>query len=220
VTRLSPLPDVLAALAAGRAVVVLDDTEGTAEGHLVFAASLVSPGLVAFAVRHGSGFVRVALTHEACRRLRLPPMTHDNENLRGAAYTVTVDAAARIGTGISARDRATTIRVLADPASEPGDLTRPGHVLPLQAAAGGVLERAGRTEAAVDLMVLAGLAPAGVTTEIISDEDPAGLASGELLARFCLEHGLVVTSVAAVAQYRSSSASTRGRQPDPGGSRG
>ena len=149
----------VADLKAGKAVVVVDDEDRENEGDLIFAAEMATPELVSFMVRYTSGYICVALTEGECDRLDLPPMHHTNADRFRTAFTVTVDAKAGITTGISAADRAHTIRLLADPAAGPGDLVRPGHVLPLRAREGGVLRRPGHTEAAVDLARLAGLSP-------------------------------------------------------------
>ena len=140
-------------------MVVVDDEDRENEGDLIFAAELATPELVSFMVRYTSGYICVALTEAECDRLDLPPMHHTNCDSFRTAFTVTVDARQGVTTGISAPDRAHTIRLLADPAAAAGDLVRPGHVLPLRAREGGVLRRPGHTEAAVDLARLAGLTP-------------------------------------------------------------
>jgi len=136
----------IADIAAGRAVVVVDDADRENEGDLIFAAEKATPELVAFMVRYTSGYICAPLSIADCDRLELPPMYHTNQDRRGTAYTVTVDAREGGSTGISAADRARTIRLLADPAAAAGDFTRPGHVVPLRAMEGGVLRRAGHTE--------------------------------------------------------------------------
>ena len=157
--RLDPVADAVAAIAAGLAVVVVDDEDRENEGDLIFAASRATPELVGFMVRHTSGFICVAMQGADLDRLGLPPMTRINEDRKGTAYAVTVDARDVESTGISAADRSRTIKVLADSATEPWELTRPGHVMPLRAAEGGVLRRPGHTEASVDLARLAGVTP-------------------------------------------------------------
>jgi 3,4-dihydroxy 2-butanone 4-phosphate synthase/GTP cyclohydrolase II len=191
----------LVALALGRPVVVVDDAERENEGDLVFAASLATPQLVAFTVRHTSGFVCVALPEDECDRLDLPPMHHDNADRFGTAYRVTVDLAGT-GTGISAASRAATIAALGSPTTTSRDLVRPGHVVPLMSRAGGVLARPGHTESAVDLTRLAGLAPAGALCEIVSRDAPGEMARGPELERFAKEHDLVLLSVADIVGYR------------------
>ena len=147
----------IADIKAGRPVVVVDDEDRENEGDLIFAAEKATPELMAFMVRYTSGYVCVALTEAEADRLDLPPMYHTNQDQRGTAYSVTVDAAEGITTGISAADRSHTVRLLADPASQASDFRRPGHVVPLRAKQGGVLRRPGHTEASVDLARLAGL---------------------------------------------------------------
>ncbi|GAB3958919.1 hypothetical protein GCM10027614_77400 [Micromonospora vulcania] len=141
------IEQAVADIAAGRPVVVVDDADRENEGDLIFAAELATPELLAFMVRYTSGYVCVPLTESECDRLDLPPMHHTNQDRRGTAYTVTVDAREGISTGISAADRAHTIRLLADASTDPTDLARPGHVVPLRAREGGVLRRSGHTEA-------------------------------------------------------------------------
>jgi 3,4-dihydroxy 2-butanone 4-phosphate synthase / GTP cyclohydrolase II len=189
-------------LAAGKAVLVIDDEDRENEGDLIFAAQLATPELVAFMVRYTSGYICVPITEANADRLDLPPMFRVNQDRRGTAYTVTVDAREGISTGISASDRAHTIRLLADPATTSADLSRPGHVVPLRARDGGVLRRPGHTEAAVDLARLAGLAPAGVLCEVVSEKDPSGMARADELRTFADEHGLALISIADLIAYR------------------
>ncbi len=192
----------IADIAAGRAVVVVDDENRENEGDLIFAAELATPELVAFMVRYSSGYICVPITDGDADRLDLPPMHHTNQDRRGTAYTVTVDARDGVTTGISAHDRAHTIRLLADPATDPVDLTRPGHVVPLRARSGGVLQRAGHTEAAVDLARLAGLRSAAVLCEIVSEDNPLEMARVDELRRFADAHGLALISIADLIAYR------------------
>src|SRR3984885_11318868 len=159
------------AVAAGRPVIVVDDEDRENEGDLIFAAELATPELVAFMVRYTSGYICVPLPEPEADRLELPPMYHTNQDKRGTAYAVTVDAREGVSTGILAPDRTHTTRLLADPATSPAQLARPGHVVPLRAKAGGVLRRPGHTEAAVDLCRMAGLAPAGGLWEIASAKE-------------------------------------------------
>lgn len=189
------------AMAAGRPVVVADDADRENEGDLVLAAEHATAERLAFIVRHSSGFVCVAMPEDDCVRLGLPPMVHNNRDRFSTAYRVTVDAVG-CGTGISARDRARTIARLGSRSSVPTDFTRPGHVVPLAARAGGVLERRGHTEAAVDLAVMAGCTPAGALCEIVSRERPAAMAHGEELRRFADDHGLEFLSIADLATVR------------------
>lgn len=196
-----PIDKAIADIAAGKAVVVVDDEDRENEGDIIFAAELATPELVAFMVRYSSGYICAPLTGADCDRLNLPPMVSQNEDLRATAYTVTVDANTGT-TGISAVDRAHTIRQLADPETIPADFTRPGHVVPLRAREGGVLVRAGHTEAAVDLARLAGLRPAGVLCEVVSERNPTEMARAAELREFCDEHGLALISIEQIIDYR------------------
>ncbi|HVD87585.1 MAG TPA: bifunctional 3,4-dihydroxy-2-butanone-4-phosphate synthase/GTP cyclohydrolase II [Jatrophihabitantaceae bacterium] len=199
---LNTVERALADLAAGKAVLVIDDEDRENEGDLIFAAQLATPELVAFMVRYTSGYICVPITEANADRLDLPPMFRVNQDRRGTAYTVTVDAREGITTGISASDRAHTVRLLADPATTSADLSRPGHIVPLRARDGGVLRRPGHTEAAVDLARLAGLAPAGVLCEVVSEKDPSGMARADELRTFADEHGLALISIADLIAYR------------------
>jgi 3,4-dihydroxy 2-butanone 4-phosphate synthase/GTP cyclohydrolase II len=189
-------------IAAGKPVVVVDDADRENEGDLIFAAEMATPELVAFMVRYTSGYICVPLTDADCDRLELPPMYHTNQDKRGTAYTVSVDSREGVSTGISAHDRAITMRNLADPASSAADFTRPGHVVPLRAKAGGVLRRPGHTEAAVDLCLLAGLQPAGVLCEIVSQKDVEDMARLDELEVFAAEHDLALISIADLIAHR------------------
>ncbi len=199
---LDSIDRAVADIAAGRPVVVVDDEDRENEGDLIFAAELATPELVAFMVRHTSGYICVPLTDADCDRLDLPPMFHTNQDKRGTAYTVTVDACEGVSTGISATDRARTIRLLASPDSSPTAFTRPGHVVPLRAREGGVLRRTGHTEAAVDLARLAGLRPAGVLCELVSQRDVGDMARFEECKAFAAEHGLAIVSIADLVAHR------------------
>ncbi|WP_308116982.1 bifunctional 3,4-dihydroxy-2-butanone-4-phosphate synthase/GTP cyclohydrolase II [Pseudonocardia sp. WMMC193] len=189
-------------LAEGKAVVVMDDEDRENEGDLIFAAEKATPELVSFVVRYTSGYVCVALTDSECDRLDLPPMHHSNADAYRTAFTVTVDAKEGISTGISAADRAHTIRLLAAATTQPSDLVRPGHVLPLRAREGGVLRRPGHTEAAVDLTRMAGLAPAGALCEIVSQKDDGEMARGDELQVFADDHELTLITIADLIAYR------------------
>jgi 3,4-dihydroxy 2-butanone 4-phosphate synthase / GTP cyclohydrolase II len=167
---LSTIADALDALRAGRPVLVADDENRENEGDVVLSAQLATPEWIAWTVRWSSGFICAPMPADWADRLDLPPMVEVNEDARGTAYTVSVDAADRISTGISANDRAHTLNVLADPASTPTSVHRPGHILPLRAVDGGVRERSGHTEAAVDLMRLAGLEPVGAIAEVVAED--------------------------------------------------
>jgi 3,4-dihydroxy 2-butanone 4-phosphate synthase/GTP cyclohydrolase II len=192
----------VAEVAAGRPVIVVDDQERENEGDLILAAARATPELLAFMVRYTSGYICVALTGDDCDRLELPPMYHTNQDKRGTAYTVTVDAREGVTTGISATDRARTIRLLADPDAKSVDFVRPGHVVPLRAKEGGVLRRPGHTEAAVDLARLAGLPPAGVLCEIVSAKDDGDMARRDELEVFAAEHRLALITIADMIAYR------------------
>ncbi|MEI3865985.1 GTP cyclohydrolase II [Microbacterium sp. CCNWLW134] len=167
---LSPLSDALDALRAGKPVIVVDDENRENEGDIILSAQLATPEWVAWTVRWSSGFVCAPMPADWADRLDLPPMVEVNEDARGTAYTVSVDAADRVSTGISASDRAHTLNVLADVESTPSSVIRPGHILPLRAVDGGVRERAGHTEAAVELMKLAGLPPVGAIAEVVAED--------------------------------------------------
>jgi 3,4-dihydroxy 2-butanone 4-phosphate synthase/GTP cyclohydrolase II len=190
----------VAEIAAGRPVIVVDDADRENEGDLIFAAEKATPELLAFMVRYTSGYICAPLTAADADRLELPPMYHTNQDRRGTAYTVTVDAREGVTTGISAADRAHTIRLLADPTTGPDKLARPGHVVPLRAAAGGVLRRPGHTEAAIDLAVLAGLRPAGVLCELVNDDGTMMRVPD--LERFADAHGLALITIADLIAYR------------------
>ncbi|KQQ95900.1 GTP cyclohydrolase [Leifsonia sp. Leaf325] len=196
---LATIPEVLDALRAGKPVIVADDEARENEGDAIMAAELASQEWIAWMVRNTSGFLCAPMPDEYADRLELPLMTTQSQDARGTAYTITVDASDRVSTGISAADRAHTLRVLADPNSQPDSLIRPGHVLPLRAKEGGVRERGGHTEAAVDLMKLAGLSPVGVIGEIVADDGEMMRLPGliELGAR----EDLPVTTVAAIIDY-------------------
>jgi len=167
---LANIPVALEALRAGKPIIVADDEGRENEGDVIIAAESASQEWVAWMVRHSSGFICAPMTNEIADRLDLPPMVEHNQDPRGTAYTVTVDAADRLSTGISASDRAHTLRVLADPTATPERVTRPGHIMPLRAVDGGVRERDGHTEAAVDLLKLAGLTPVAAISEIVADD--------------------------------------------------
>ncbi|OFR68333.1 bifunctional 3,4-dihydroxy-2-butanone-4-phosphate synthase/GTP cyclohydrolase II [Corynebacterium sp. HMSC078H07] len=198
---LDSVDQAIADIAAGKAVIVVDNEDRENEGDLIFAAELATPELVAFMVRYSSGYICAPLLPEDCERLNLPPMMAVNQDVRHTAYTVTVDLA-NGSTGISATSRCETIRALADPASEPADFTRPGHVVPLAARPNGVLERDGHTEASIDLARLAGLRPAGVLCEIVSEEDPTDMARSPELRRFADKHGLTMISIEQLIDWR------------------
>ncbi|MDQ0380460.1 bifunctional 3,4-dihydroxy-2-butanone-4-phosphate synthase/GTP cyclohydrolase II [Amycolatopsis thermophila] len=187
------------ALAEGRMIVVTDDADREDEGDLVLAAATATAEQVAFVVRHTTGIVCAPMSAERADALRLPPMVPDNTDPHGTAFTVTVDHAGT-GTGVSAADRAATLRSLADPATRPEHLRRPGHVFPLRARPGGVLQRPGHTEAAVDLLRLAGQEPVGVIGELVGPD--GSMLRGEALGAFAREHDLPVLAIADLVRYR------------------
>ncbi len=201
-TRFDTIERAVADIAAGKAVVVVDDEGRENEGDLIFAAEKATPELVAFMIRYTSGYICVPLTGADCDRLGLPPMYSMNQDKHGTAYTVSVDAREGVSTGISAADRATTMRLLADPAARADEFTRPGHVVPLRAKEGGVLRRPGHTEAAVDLSRMAGLSPAGVICEIVSQKNEGDMARTEELRIFADEHELALISIADMIAWR------------------
>ncbi len=198
--RLDSISDALADIRDGKMVVVVDDEDRENEGDLIFAASKTTTELVGFMVRHSSGVICVPMEGPVLDRLGLPPMTHINEDRKGTAYSVSVDARDGIETGISAADRSRTIKVLCDSATEPWEITRPGHVFPLRAMPGGVLRRPGHTEAAVDLARLAGLTAAGVICEIVHDD--GSMMRTPALREFADEHNLKMISIADLIAYR------------------
>jgi 3,4-dihydroxy 2-butanone 4-phosphate synthase/GTP cyclohydrolase II len=194
------VPGALADIRAGRMVVVVDDENRENEGDLTLAAEHVTPEAINFMARYGRGLICLSLSEERADYLRLFPMTQHNSSRFGTAFTETIEAREGVTTGISAADRAHTIRVAIDPKSTPGDLARPGHIFPLRARRGGVLVRAGQTEASVDLARMAGLNPAGVICEIMRDDGE--MARVPDLIPFCRQHGLSILTVAELIRYR------------------
>jgi 3,4-dihydroxy 2-butanone 4-phosphate synthase/GTP cyclohydrolase II len=198
---LAPIPDAIAAIGRGEIVIVVDDEDRENEGDLIMAAEFASPETIAFFLHHTSGVICVSITPERARELDLGPMVQRNTETHRTAFLVSVDRRDATTTGISAADRAATIRGLIDPAVRPEDLLRPGHIFPLQARDGGVLKRAGHTEAALDLARLAGCRPAGVLCEVV-DETKQGMARRPDLETFADRHGLVMVSIADLIRYR------------------
>jgi len=190
----------VADIRAGRMIVVVDDEDRENEGDLTLAAEKVTPEAINFMARYGRGLVCLAMTEERLEHLRIGPMTAENTSNYGTAFCESVDAREGVTTGISAYDRARTIAVAIDPASRPSDLARPGHIFPLRARKGGVLVRAGQTEASVDLARLAGLVPAGVICEIMKDD--GSMARVPDLVGFCQQHNLRMLTVAELIRYR------------------
>ncbi len=198
--RLDSVERAIADIAAGKAVIVVDDETRENEGDIIFAASKATPELMAFTIRHSSGVICVPMPADMLDRLEIPLMTPHNKDRLRTAYTISVDARDGVTTGISAADRAHTVRVLADSATEPWEITRPGHVFPLRYREGGVLVRRGHTEAAVDLARLAGLTPAGVLVEVVNDDGT--MKRAPQLREFADEHGLAMISIEDLVRYR------------------
>ena len=198
--RMDTVERAVADIAAGRAVVVVDDEDRENEGDLIFAASKSTPELMAFTIRYSSGVICVPVTAPTLDRLGIPLMTPHNRERMRTAYTVSVDARDGVTTGISAADRSHTVRTLIDSATEAFEIVQPGHVFPLRYAEGGVLVRPGHTEAAVDLARLAGLEPAGVISEIVNDDGT--MKRGQQLREFADEHGLSMISIEQLIHHR------------------
>ena len=197
----APIEEAVEAIAAGKVVVVVDDASRENEGDLIVAAEFATAETIAFFLNHTSGVICMPMVGARLDELELPPMVAQNTESNRTAFTVSVDIRHGTTTGISAADRATTIAALIDPATRPGDLARPGHVFPLRARQGGVLNRAGHTEATVDLARLAGLYPAGVLCEVVS-EDKQSMARLPELERFAARHGLPLISIADLIRFR------------------
>ncbi|MCA1582453.1 MAG: bifunctional 3,4-dihydroxy-2-butanone-4-phosphate synthase/GTP cyclohydrolase II [Acidobacteria bacterium] len=196
----SSIDEAVADLQAGRFVVVVDDEDRENEGDLVIAAEKVTPQAINFMAREGRGLICLALTEERCDALGLPPMVEDNTSNFGTAFTVSIEARGRTTTGISAADRAETVLTAIDPKTRPADLARPGHMFPLRAQAGGVLKRAGQTEASVDLARIGRLDPSAVICEIMNEDGT--MARVPDLAAFCAKHGIRMVTVADLIRHR------------------
>ncbi len=194
------VPEAIEELAQGRMIVVVDDENRENEGDLTLAAEFVTPEAINFMARYGRGLICLALTQERTDHLGLKPMTHVNTSRFGTAFTESIEAREGVTTGISAHDRAHTIRVAIAPQTTRKDLAKPGHIFPLRARDGGVLVRAGQTEASVDLARMAGLRPAGVICEIMKDDGT--MARVPDLIMFCREHGMKMLAVAELIRYR------------------
>ena len=199
-TGLDPIEDVIAAIGRGEIVVMVDDEDRENEGDFIMAAEFATPEKLAFIVRYSTGVICAPLTDERCEELRLPLMVEQNTESQRTAYTVTVDVIEGTTTGISAADRAATVRAIANPDVNFKAFARPGHIFPLRARQGGVLKRAGHTEAAVDLARLAGCEPVGVICEI--QHDDGTMMRLDALKKFCKEHGLLLSSIAQLIEYR------------------
>src|ERR1700757_640450 len=199
--KLDSIEDIIADIKAGKMVIMMDDEDRENEGDLIMAAEKATPEAVAFTVRHSSGIICLPMTRERLEELRLPLMVAENTESHRTAFTISVDYKHGTTTGISAADRARTIRALADPTPRPDDFARPGHIFPLRCAEGGVLARAGHTEASVDLVKLAGLAnPAAFICEIVNDDGT--MKRGAELFAFAREHELKIGTIADLIRYR------------------
>ncbi|TDQ41410.1 bifunctional 3,4-dihydroxy-2-butanone-4-phosphate synthase/GTP cyclohydrolase II [Tepidicella xavieri] len=198
---ISPVEDIVADIQAGRMVILVDEEDRENEGDLVLAADHVTPEAINFMARFGRGLICLTLTRERCERLKLPPMVPRNGTKMGTAFTVSIEAAEGVTTGISAADRARTVQAAVAPDARPEDLVQPGHIFPLQAVDGGVLMRAGHTEAGCDLAAMAGCTPAAVICEIMKDDGT--MARLPDLQRFAAEHGLKIGTIADLIEYRS-----------------
>jgi 3,4-dihydroxy 2-butanone 4-phosphate synthase/GTP cyclohydrolase II len=196
---LASIPEALEELRRGRPVIVVDNESRENEGDVIISAQLASQEWIAWMVRYTSGYICAPMPNWLADRLELPVMVVGNEDPRGTNYTISVDASDRLSTGISAADRSHTLRVLADPESTPASLHRPGHILPLRAMDGGVRERDGHTEAAVDLMKLAGLAPVGAISEIV--EDDGEMMRLPALIEFGAKEGVLVITIESLIQF-------------------
>jgi len=197
----SPIPEIIAELKAGRMVILVDEEDRENEGDLVVAADFITPDAVNFMAKHGRGLICLTLTESRCRQLNLAPMVSENRTVHGTAFTSSIEAAEGVTTGISAADRAHTIRVACAPGARPQDIVQPGHVFPVMAQPGGVLVRAGHTEAGCDLTQLAGLTPAAVICEILKDD--GSMARLADLVDFARLHGLKIGAITDLIHYRS-----------------
>ncbi len=198
---IAPIPELVADLAAGKMVILVDEEDRENEGDLVLAADHVTPEAINFMARHARGLICLTLTRERCERLLLPPMTTKNGAQHGTAFTVSIEAATGVTTGISAADRARTVQAAVRRDAKPSDLVQPGHIFPLQAQDGGVLMRAGHTEAGCDLAAMAGLTPAAVICEVMNDDGT--MARLPDLVAFAERHGLRIGTIASLIEHRS-----------------
>ncbi|MDZ4161881.1 MAG: bifunctional 3,4-dihydroxy-2-butanone-4-phosphate synthase/GTP cyclohydrolase II [Burkholderiales bacterium] len=198
---ISPVEDIVADMKAGRIVILVDEEDRENEGDLVLAADHVTPEAINFMARHGRGLICLTLTRERCERLQLPPMVPRNGTKMGTAFTVSIEAAEGVTTGISAADRARTVAAAVAPHATAADLVQPGHIFPLQAVEGGVLMRAGHTEAGCDLAAMAGCSPAAVICEIMKDDGT--MARLPDLQLFAAEHGLKIGTIADLIEHRT-----------------
>src|SRR5215207_1448624 len=199
-TPFAPIEEAIEQFRQGRMVIIVDDEDRENEGDLAIAAEKVTPEAINFMAKYGRGLICLAMTEERCRALDLPLMVEDNTSTFGTAFTISIEARGKVTTGISAADRAATILTAIDPATRPEDLLRPGHIFPLRAKKGGVLKRAGQTEASVDLAALAGLTPAGVICEIMNEDGT--MARVPDLTQFARRHDLLMITVSDLIRYR------------------
>ena len=197
---LAPIEDVIAAMARGEIVVIVDDEDRENEGDMIFAAENMTVEQMALTIRHGSGIVCLCLTDERRKQLELPMMVENNTSAYGTGFTVTIEAAHGVTTGVSAADRLTTVRAAIADNAKPSDLNRPGHVFPLRAQPGGVLTRGGHTEATIDLVTLAGLKPAGVLCELTNDD--GSMARAPQCIEFAQQHNMEVVTIEDLVAYR------------------
>lgn len=204
-TAISPVTEIVAEMKAGRMVVLVDEEDRENEGDIVIAAEHVTPEAINFMVRHARGLVCLTLTGERCRQLGIQPMVRDNRSPMGTNFTASIEAAEGVTTGISAHDRARTVQVAVAKDAKPSDIVQPGHIFPITAQPGGVLVRAGHTEAGCDLAALAGLTPAAVICEILNDDGT--MARLPDLVVFAAEHGLKIGTIADLIHYRSANES-------------
>jgi len=200
-TDIAPITEIIEEIRAGRMVVLVDEEDRENEGDLLFAADFVTPEKINFMAKHGRGLVCLTLTQEHCQQLNLPLMVRDNGLSLATNFTVSIEAATGVTTGISAADRSRTIQVAVDKNTKPGDIVHPGHIFPLRAQNGGVLVRAGHTEAGCDLAQLAGVTPAAVICEILKEDGE--MARLPDLIPFAKEHGLKIGTIADLIEYRS-----------------
>ncbi len=204
-TTISPVPEIVAELAAGRMVILVDEEDRENEGDLVLAAEFVTPEAINFMARYGRGLICLTLTEERCKQLQLPLMTAANGTRYGTKFTMSIEAAEGVTTGISAADRARTIQAAVAKDAKPSDIVRPGHIFPIRAEGGGVLMRAGHTEAGCDLARMAGTTPAAVICEVLKDDGT--MARLPDLMVFAQEHGLKIGTIADLIHYRSANES-------------
>ena len=204
-TTISPTPEIVAELRAGHMVILVDEEDRENEGDLVIAAEHVTPEAINFMAKHARGLVCLTLTEERCRQLDLPPMVHDNRSPMGTNFTVSIEAADGVTTGISAHDRARTVRAAVARDAKAADIVQPGHIFPVVAQSGGVLVRAGHTEAGCDLAQLAGLTPAAVICEVMNDDGT--MARLPQLIEFASAHKLKIGTIADLIEYRGANES-------------